>query len=90
MSKRLLLQQQKEEKQPILRDLSEHEEGFVGTILGVVIVILVASAVIGVVANNSAVAEANADTDTKTDSIIDLWPFMFAIAILLGVVKIAM
>ena len=57
------------------RSIVEDNNALLGAFIGIVLLVLVASVVIGIVANQTAVAEANADTDDKTDAMIDLWPF---------------
>lgn len=73
-----------------LRTMQSDNNAFVGVIIGMLVIVLIGSSVITIIANNSQVAEDSADTDSKTDSIIDLWPFGVAIAILLYIFVRAM
>jgi len=51
-----------------------------GFFLGLFIIILIGASLIVTVANESAVAAANADiTGTPTASIVELWPLLFAV-----------
>lgn len=69
--------------------VSGDDDAFVGLIIAILLAVLVASAVMGTIANESQDAEDLTATDDKTDTIIDLWPFLVAIGVLLYIVKMA-
>lgn len=84
-----LIERKENNKRQYFNDFVENKSAFVKAIIGMVVLFLVASAVIGTVATNSQDAENKSATDDKTDAIIDLWPFIMAIAILLMGLKYA-
>lgn len=72
-----------------IRSLKKEQSAVVQALMGILVLVLIASSIIGVIAAQSENAVSNASTDAKTDTIIDLWPFMVIIGIFLAIVRFA-
>lgn len=72
-----------------IRSLKKDHSAIVQALMGILVLVLVASAIMGTIAYQSVNASDNNNTDAKSDTIIDLWPFMVAIGIFMAIVRFA-
>ena len=68
--------------------IKDDERGFVSIVIGLLVIVIVAGALIGTIGTSSANASANQHTDSTVDIIINLWPLMVIIGVLLYILKI--